>query len=145
MQQYWKGLVGAADKASHREDSNTNSHLPQDPFSIVPNTDWGYGHATVSQTLFSKWALLQAEFTHAAYLQQQWPVFTWWLMGTWSWSISLGWDFSITTSKLQALEKTAWKRGRSLCGVAGLPPTVRLTPKHCPEFTLQYQPLKSVI
>lgn len=49
MQLCWKGSVGAVDKASNREDSNTNNHLPQDPFSTVQNSDCGCGWTIVLQ------------------------------------------------------------------------------------------------
>lgn len=51
MQQCWKGSVGAVDKASSGEHSNTRNCLLQDPSSTAPNTDGGYGPATVLQTL----------------------------------------------------------------------------------------------
>lgn len=148
MQQCWKGSVEqwtrqAVGRTQIQEIVSLKILFP--PHKTLTE---GVGMQQFCKVSCSKWTLLQADFTHAAYLQQQKPGFTWWLMGARSWSVSLGWDFNVTTSKQQALGKIAWKRGRKICGAAWLPPaalklTTTVSPKQHSEFMLQPQPLQA--
>ena len=150
MQQCWKGSVAAVDEASNREDSNTSNHVPWDPFSTVPNADRGHGHATIVQTLLLR-VIIALNGVHSCSLFVAAVVYFHMVVNSHgdslSWSILFRWDFNITTSKVQALEKTAWERGRRICGIACLPPTAtRLTAttsrKQGPELALLPQPPK---